>query len=494
MSIETSDHSSPAGRPFRRRVAADFFATSFPGDPDRLWLDVGFPVEGWHARPPARPGRPDFPGPTLHIEHAAGDVRWSHAWWEIVATRLQDDIRGRERFVYELRPLPDEQIIRQGFELTPESARRLAHEHRAAARRGAESDRAALFMPFYGFLPVDDQEEIESRHGLPPGRATLLTASLLLMLSTYGVMLAIAGTFGHVGNDVQFAQDFKYLLAYLMLESLVRLSQGALGRPAGSALVVVPLAVLRALRPSRSDEDTLPAAPAQLPRDATAWQEAVDIVKPLPPGDDGLARLEVVSALPKEHWRAQVDLIKAGDRAYVLEERWQTPAGHRFLLQEPPPGIRRTRALHHYEPTEVREVYKEKQRLKAEAWLETLSPLVGLTEPPLQLELAEFTRYKPYRGVAQSIVFAFLFGALSLMTGWELLADAKEPGSAPADFLVFLGLGAAMVWENAVRGARLVRGEITPSFLGRLVSPFARRALRWRPDPSWPYPPTSRSQ
>ena len=493
MSIETSDPSSPTGRPFRRRVAADIFATSFPGDPDRLWVDVGFAVEGWHARPPARPGRPDFPGTPIQLPATASDARRDHDWWEIVATRLQDDIRGRERFVYELRPWPEGQIIRQGFELTSESARRLTQEHRLAARRDAESDRAALFMPFYGFLPVDDQEEIESRHGLPPGRATVITALLLLPLSIYGVMLALAGSLGLGGDDVQFAQDFKYLLGYLALESILRLSMGITGQAMGSALVVIPLAALRALRPAPGSEDTLPAVPMQLPRDTTEWQKATDVVKRLPPSDDGLARLEVVSALPKEHWRAQVDLMYLDDKAYVLEERQETPAGHRFLLHEPPPGVRRTRAVHHYEPTEVREVYKEKQRLKAEAWLETLSPLVGFTEPPLQLELAEFTRYKPYRAAAQSVVFALLFGGVSLMTGWEMLQNAKTLESAPADFVFFLALGALMIWENGVRGVRLVRGEITPGFLGRLVSPFARRALRWRPDPSWPYPATSRT-
>ncbi|MDA8017470.1 MAG: hypothetical protein MPN21_08465 [Thermoanaerobaculia bacterium] len=474
-----------SGRPFRRRVGGDLHVTNFPGDPDRLWLDTGFPVEGWHGRPPSRPGRPDFPGTPIRIEHRSNDLRWSHEWWEISATRIQDDARGTERFVYELRPWPEGQILRQGVELSSETARRLTLEHRAAARRRAESDRAALFMPFFGLLPAPDQEEIESRHGLPPGRATMLTALPLLLLSVYGVLLAFAANFGLVGDDVSLlAKDFRYLLGYLGLESAVRLAMGLLGQPVGSALVVVPLATLRALAPSRGSDEQLPAAPGEVPRGSAAWLEATDVVKRLPPNNEGRERLEVLSPLPKDHWRAQVDLIYHADVPYLLEERREVPGGHSFFLEAPPPGVRKTRAVHHYHPSEVREVYKEERRLKAEAWLETLAPLVGFTEPQLQLELAEFTNYKPYRGVLQSILFALLFGFLSLRTGWAMFEGAE-----PADHLAFLGLGVVMVWENVVRAIRLRRGEITPSFLGRLVSPFARKALRWRPDPSWPYPP-----
>lgn len=476
----TSADDGSGAPPFRRPVGGGFFVTSFPGDGDRLLLDSPFPVDAWKPRPPAAPSRPDFPGSAIGLERPNS----SHVWWEIVGRRVQAGPEGEDRVVYELRPWPEGQVVRGGFELTPESARRLTAEYRAGRRRQAEAQWAAYFMPFYGLLPGAEQEEIESRYGLAPGRATLLTASLLLLLSAYGLMLVLASAFGAGGADVSRAADFKVLLGYLFFESLVRLSQGAFGTPVGSALVTVPLAALRALAGRPRTDEVLPQAPTDAPPAVRSWLDAEDVVKRLPPSDEGRARLEVLSPLPKEHWRANVDLIRFDGTSYVLEEREAVPGGHRFRLEEPPPGIRNTRAVHDYSPTEVRDVYKELRRVKAEAWLETLAPLVGLTEPALQTELAEIYRYRPYKAVAMSVLFGLLFGLVSLRTGWVRI-------HAGADSVLMIVYGVLLLWENGVRGVRLLRGELTPSVLGRLVSPLARKALRWRHDPSWPYPPTS---
>lgn len=476
--------------------------TRFPDDPDRLLVDAGFEVESWTVRPPARPDRPELPGTALAIEtegSLAGDDGPADGWWEIVGCELRRAPGQGDRPTYELRPWDPKRAVRHGERLTPSHAEKITARHRRDTTHAKNRDRIGLFLPVIGLLPEEDQSEIESRYGLPEGRATMLTAIPLFALSAWGIALAILGFYGAAGVDVAWAKRFLPLLCYLFLESAIRGVLGTLGHAAGSGLVVVPLRFLRLLgstaRAMGSADERLPAAPRPHAADVESWLQARDTVRPLPDaeddagedgdreGADGALRrrgLEVLSPLPKEHWRAEVDLIRYRDGEYVLEERREVPGGHRFVLREPPPGPRRIRAIHEYRTDEVQEVYKEERRVTAEAWIQSLQPVVGLADPVLQEELAEIYRYSPERGTAQSVLFGLLFGVVSLRAGWLLVGP--DAGLAPILMLVY---GVILLWESVLRAVRLRRGRLQPSVLSGLVEPFLRRALRWRHRPGW---------
>ncbi|MEM9599212.1 MAG: hypothetical protein AAGD06_33395 [Acidobacteriota bacterium] len=439
-------------------------------------VESPFPVPGWQARKPEELGRAPFPGTALEFEER---------WYEIIG-------QGREGswFRYDLSPWSDNQTLRRADGLTPEGCRAHAAEVRRRKQRERRSRDLTFAGAFAGLLPTAEQERLELEYGVSAVRNTLFTAVPFLSVSIFLIMVAVSRVLGTDFGRWNAAADTVVLLlplwAYLAVESLIRLASTFTGRPMGTIFVALPLRMFGVGNPKTIERRQDAHANAALAGSEASWREAKDRVRPLPPGEDGLRRLEIRSRLPKDHWLANVEAIVWDGVAYELVERSEeaTSAGtvHVFELHEPE-GQRLYRRVHHFRPEEVVDVYREQRRLSAAAWIETFHMLWGFTDEGLQDDLAEVYAYEPTRSTRASIWLATIFGVLAL---GHPLWRAAGGISGTLDILLMI-LGAVALWEAAMRAVRLSRGEIATGLLGPLFTPFARPALRWRPRPESPY-------
>lgn len=453
----------------------------------RVVAEIPFP---WRARPPVAPHRPNYPGSAVLFEDR---------WWEVAGIERDP---ASHTTAYRLSPWPESEPLRQSFELHRANCERHRQAHFEALKEKERGRRLGLAFFFTALLPAEDQRELASRHGLDPVLATAISSAVLTMGSVAGLLLAFAFKrglpMGGAQGIAEFAVSIFPILLYLAVEGLVRLSSAmSSGEPMGSALVVVPMTLLRALGSSgaaraKAEANTKPdpwASRAGMGGPASEWMRARDRVEDLPPSAEGRARLRVVSLLPKNHWLANVHGIDHGGRRYILVDRQRLPQGESgqeeyvFELEETTPE-QLFRFVHVYQVEEVREVYKARQRMRVGTWIETFAFLWGTTRPEIQHGLAEiYPRYDPWRAALRSTVVFGLLGLVGLgQTALAISAGNGQPGH------LFLGLvGLVLTWEAAVRGIRLSRGELADSLLGPAFEALVRPALRWRRAPDWPH-------
>ncbi len=188
--------------------------------------------------------------------------------------------------------------------------------------------------------------------------------------------------------------------------------------------------------------------------------------------------LEVVSHLPKDHWTANVTGIEFEEQTYMLIERKQltTDDGprHHFLLRLPEDDIL-FKYFVRYQPEEVRDVYRLRQRAKAATWVETIALLWGFTLPATQHRLARIYNYDPDAWTRWSIISSAVLGAVLCYSCVEFMLSG---GAGLAD-AVILFFGLFLLWEAAVRWSKYRAGVLRASLLGLPFEPLAGWFLRW---------------
>jgi hypothetical protein len=192
--------------------------------------------KGWAARQKARAHhhRDDHPGTA---------VLWEDAHWEVLAAETRPD--GSVRYV--LAPWDTQNIFR-GMVAYDDASEEARGETRRRERKAAgQRTILALFAPFAGILPEEDQVALESRLGVPAFWMTFLSAVILLMFGTFSVIALIATALGP-GVRIDVPLGVLLLGDYLFMESFARLIVVmAQGRPIGS-LLTLPWVVWKALR------------------------------------------------------------------------------------------------------------------------------------------------------------------------------------------------------------------------------------------------------
>ncbi len=465
----------------RRRLGGDFHLvilspsgdqggeTQPPESPATLRVDVGFPHPEWRPRRPERPGRAAFPGSAILLDER---------WYEVFDVETEDGLPPRHS--YTLRPWDDSFPLRRTFELSTEVCERTTAEHWAGRRRQHTAD-VLGWLPFVtGLLPAEDQDRIERHYGVPAARATAISAGLHLFAGSMVVFLTLAYIrgyhFGAYHGLVKEVVDYVLLFAYLALEALPRLAAGLTGIPVGSLPVAGPIVAVRwlarELRPAASRRATAERAHRRGDR---VFADARDEVRQPGPGEHDL---EVLSRLPKDHWRANVTGINYQGEVYVLGDRQlvDTADGvrHRFLLLKPRHEVLYT-SFCDYRPEEVQDVYRARRRRDAAMWVETLPFLWGFVGAETQLRLDRIYDYDPWRWTRGTIAGAAVVGAILVLAALGQVAEGRQ---SPADGVGLLG-GLFLLWEAALRWRSLRVGEIRSSLLGALLKPLAVRFLRW---------------
>ncbi len=194
----------------------------------------------------------------------------------------------------------------------------------------------------------------------------------------------------------------------------------------------------------------------------------------------GGADLEVVSALPKEHWRVDSMAIWIEGESFALIEREKvrTSKGqtlHRFLLKKIDTDSQVITESLEYHPSEVQEVYRLHQVREKSMWVETFAAVWGLLDPETQERLSRTYEYDVRRSTGLSAIGSAGVGIFSTLAAiWKIGAL-----QAHWSHYLVLVLSLLLIVEGLKRGAKLKQGEVTESVLGRLLKPFADRLLRW---------------
>jgi len=194
----------------------------------------------------------------------------------------------------------------------------------------------------------------------------------------------------------------------------------------------------------------------------------------------GDADFEIVSAMPKEHWRVDSTAIGIEGEDYALIERQkvETSQGktlHRFLLKKIDPESHVLTERMDYHPSEVQEVYRLHQVREKSMWIPPFAALWGLLDPATQERLARTYTYDVRRSTGLSVIGSIGVGLFSILAAiWKIGAL-----QAHWSHYVVLVLSLLLVFEGWKRGAKLKQGEVTESVLGRLLKPFAESLLRW---------------
>ncbi len=188
--------------------------------------------------------------------------------------------------------------------------------------------------------------------------------------------------------------------------------------------------------------------------------------------------LEVVSHLPKDHWTANVTGIEFEGQTYMLLERKLLTGSdgprHHFLLKKPEHDIL-FKYFVNYQPEEVRDIYRFRQRARFATWVETFAFLWGLTLPATQRRLARIYNYDPDVWTRWSIISSAVLGVvLGYFTGELMLGGGAGLGDA-----AILCFAMFLLWEAAVRWSKYRAGELRASLLGIPLEPLAGWFLRW---------------
>ncbi len=454
--------------PHRQRVGGDVYLTPSPPGAAGEWrVDVGFAVPDWKASATGSQTRAAFPGTAILV---------GGRWFEICRIGPLDG--APHRTAYDLWPWNDANVIRIAFELTPEACETLTRNRRAQQRRQRRGTALALLPVLTGLLPAEVQRRLETETGQPAVRSTLISAMLLLLLSTLVIGLAFAlgaGThFGEFQSLIKSIVAFAPLAAYLLVESGMRMYSANGNEPLGTLPVCLPYYLFRGfagMNVSQEKLDQKRAAKAP----ASGLLAARDRIQPL---DHPEYDLEVVSRLPKDHWTANTTGIEYQGEAYILVERkmLRTKDGprHHFLLKKPEHEVLFSSYLH-YQPEEVRDVYRAQERAKTATWVETVPFLWGLIPGPTQERLSRIYNYDPDKWTLRTIAGGAVAGIILAVASAASMAGGLAGTGEAVRFFV----GVIVAWEAGVRWLKLRRGELPGSLLGIPWKPVAEWCLRW---------------
>ncbi len=462
-------HPDPT-KPDRQRIGGDVYLSPSPPGAGGEWrVDVGFTVPDWKAAARGDQIRAAFPGTAVRI---------GERWFEI--SHVGPLEVAPHRTAYDLWPWNDAHVIRTAFELTPAACEALTRNRRAQERRGRQGSALALLPFLTGLLPAEDQRSLETEVGQPAVRSTLISAMLMIFLSTTALGMAfVLGAGFHFGEFqalVQRVAALAPLAFYLFLESGIRMYSANGNEPMGSLLVCLPFYLVRGFAGMNMSQEKLDGRRAAA-APASGMLAARDRVRPL---DHHEYDLEVVSRLPKDHWTTGVTGIEYDGETYFLIERkmLETRDGprHHFLLQRPKHEVLFKQYVR-YHPDEVRDVYRAGRRAKTATWVETFVFFWGFTPGPIQMRLARTYNYDPDKWTFRTVVGAAVFGVLmALASAVTVLGGIGDAGDA-----IRLFLGLLLAWEAAVRWSKFRAGELPGSLLGIPLQPLAERALRWEP-------------
>lgn len=219
-----------------------------------------------------------------------------------------------------------------------------------------------------------------------------------------------------------------------------------------------------------------PRPRSKLPLPADPLYRA-DRVNRLASGD---VALEIVSAMPKDHWRVDSTAIRIAGEEYALIERQkvETSQGktlHRFLLKRIDPGTHVITERVAYHPSEVQEVYRLHRVRDKSMWLSPLAPLWGLLDLATQERLSKTYPHDVRRATGLSVIGSIGVGLFSTLAAFWKIGALQAHWS----HYVVLVLSLLLVFEGWTRGLKLKRGEVSESVLGRLIKPLAESLLRW---------------
>ena len=437
-----------------------------------LRLLAPFLQPDWRARPPERLGRAPFPGSALELDGA---------WYEILAFESAPP-PGRG-VVYHLAPWDERFPLRRTFSLAPEALEKAARKERDRQKNQRKAEALGALPFLLGLLPAEDQLELERQYNINGSRNTFWTAAIMLASSVFLIMVSFAYNQGMAfGNLTPWVSQFAPwvpIYVYFVLESAGRLAQSMGGQPMGSLPVALPVLLVRAIAQALSPEARRRAAVAREFRSTPrSFENARDEVRFLK-GD----RLEILSRLPKKHWTVNLTGVRYGDQYYYVDDRQvlETKKGlrHRFVLKVPETEIL-FKDVYDYDPTEVREVYREERRLDAAMWVETFSFLWGFLDQTTQVRIEKSYDYEPWNKTRWSTTLATLVALWWILDG----VSAAQTGRATlTDGLAFLA-ALYMLWECWMRRRALGEGEIRGSVLRWVLKPLVLPALVWGPKPA----------
>ncbi len=153
-------------------------------------------------------------------------IKWKKSLWEVWSVRKEAGLRQ-----WELKPWPDNEIVRQSDRLDAERIEELLRTQGNEVRTRQTRRRLMPLLPLVGFLPRDAQLRLEREINLPASAATTLSGGLEVLI---GVVL-FAVIKGRVWFPPPALAWIILLSPVLVLEGVVRLWSGlAADEPIGS--------------------------------------------------------------------------------------------------------------------------------------------------------------------------------------------------------------------------------------------------------------------
>jgi hypothetical protein len=370
--------------------------------------------------------------------HPGTAVRIGEDLFEIVAAE-----KSGSEWVYRLEPWTGEDTIRVYVKWDEEAEREFIAGLRDVRMRERKRLLTWTAQAFLGFLPAKRQERLYDTIGLDPARASFWSAALeTAVASPFAVLFVIntvAGGTGSLGGHIPTWAGIFALAA--MAEGVFRLvAVISTGDPIGSVLFALLNLRLKSEGPRYVPADEISAIGGAL---------------------------NVVSPVPKVWWE-RAGGVTYGGESYSL-------AGS---------GRQKTKYFYHFrkggESFPILDPELEKSRNKSSDRSYVFAPLWGFLSRDLQTNVEFYGRYRPRSYVALSIGFSFL-AALALMGPG--LRDISR-GVFEVWSLVLLAAALPLFLESVLRLFRLLKsGEITGSFLGFLIKPIYRAAIKEHPVP-----------
>lgn len=434
----------------RKYFAAGDYVTREPQNSSfQLLIESPFEKAGWNTRTSSPLGT-TFPGTA---------IRFEDRYYEVLL--VQSD---GPSFRYYLNPWEEKFPIRLQFAYTPQQCLRelKARERKKKWERWRAF--ALVLSPLTGLLPAREQTLIQNEMGISATRMTSLSALLTLIPGGASIILlfvsVIAGGLGEEGVRFQF---FYVIGSYLFLESLLRIySAFKLEEPMGSVFIAIPVSIFREIFSSKKTKD-------------------IEVTTQTLPADEVLAvegkehDLEVVSVLPKPHWKITTGIQFEGNwyglvDSLTLEGKEKR---YKFLLKKAPDHfVFRTTTL--YTRGEVNQLLRDRRRSERITWVNTFAPFWGLLKEKDQERLEAVYDF-------DSLKFTFItIIALALLGLFNALASISKLIAGQASRLDHLLLVPALylLAESVVRWKRWRQGHPAGSVLGTLVRPFASPLLQ----------------
>ncbi len=408
----------------REAVAGDEWLTRYPADHRfRFRVDSGHPIPGW---------RPRQAGTQTRATHAGTAIFVEDTLLEVVAYETTGS--QPPRHCYFLAPWNDQlNLGHPPQEYSVEVASRRAADRQRVAALEKWSRAAIVASPVVSTIPGELQEKLEREIQYPAILGTVLSACLVGASAVATILFALWAS--KAPEAPRWARNSTFLLGagglYFTAESLLRIgSSMGLRTPMGSLPVAGPIQVFRAFKDTIDRTKARNTLEGERIDTGTEPLRRRDRVTELAPDEDDRRRLEVVSALPKDHWTLNRTGLRYRDLWFMPTERDpvelvasdQSPTsrprtGWRFVLVQAE-GNENFKDWGDYQPEEVQEVARALERQRLQPFVDVLALVWGLMAPEDRQRLENTYGFAEERYARFSI---WLFGILAAALAFDAL-------------------------------------------------------------------------